>query len=367
MKRCNSVGSFLIAAVLAFGPRVYADALSNQITQLRPVKLGTSGGNLKERGKDQAFCCSGTLGALVKDNLGNFYLLSNDHVFGGHKGDVVTQPGLIDADCLLGPSNAVGTVTTAVNLKSSKNKVDAAIAMITSSNEVDVSGTILGVGQPSAGTYVPALGSVVLKSGRTSGITSGVVAAVDATLAVAGPTKCGSTRLRIRRFINQIVVTPSNFGNFSQGGDSGSLVVDAATNTCPRTAGLLFAGTASATAVNPIDEVLLELGQKLKGATLTVVGCPAPPGPGRLAREESYGLDLPSYKKAAVARTNHENKLLGVAGVVGIGVGRQQDNPSQATVEIFVDKDTPELRAALPSSVDGVPCHVLETGSFVTH
>jgi hypothetical protein len=129
----------------------------------------------------------------------------------------------------------------------------------------------------------------------------------------------------------------------------------------------LCAGTSSATAVNPIHEVLAELGKKLRGASLHVVGCTSDSVALEVAKEQSRGLAVASYGKATVARINHEDKLLRTPGVVGIGVGQQQGDPSQATVEILVDKDTPELRAALPSSIDGVPCHILETGQFVAH
>jgi hypothetical protein len=374
MKRSNLVRSLpLVWALAMVGQRGYADPVNNQIIQTRPIELGTSGGNIKDLGPRKSGCCSGTLGALVEDSSGNFYILSCNHVLArenearrGVKGDIITQPGLIDADCLLGLSNAVGRVTTFVPLKG-RNKVDAAIAKITSTNDVDVRDPIIGIGQPSTNTFVPPLGAVVQKSGRTTGLTSGYVAAIDATVTVAYM-RCNSTARKptLRRFDDQIVVAPATFGDFSQGGDSGSLVVEN-TDTCPRVIGLLFAGADSATVVNPISEVLSELSLKLKGVPLMMVGCAPDPAPStaRAAQGQAHGLSAQSYVAATAARTNHQDKLLGTAGVVGVGIGRQQADPSQPTVEILVEKDTPELRAALPSSLDGIPCHVFETGQFV--
>ena len=56
-------------------------AHQDQLPTLMP--LGSSGGNNNDfdaRGNTIADCCSGTLGALIQDNGGNQYLLSNNHV-----------------------------------------------------------------------------------------------------------------------------------------------------------------------------------------------------------------------------------------------------------------------------------------------
>jgi hypothetical protein len=49
----------------------------HQIPQSRPIKLGTSGGNINDR--SMLYCCSGTLGSLVEDGVSQ-YILSNNHV-----------------------------------------------------------------------------------------------------------------------------------------------------------------------------------------------------------------------------------------------------------------------------------------------
>ena len=82
----------------------------------------------------------------------------------------------------------------------------------------------------------------VRKSGRTTGLTSGDITVLDATISVSYGTG------RTATFENQIVTAP-----ISEGGDSGSLVVAAGEL---KAVGLLFAGSQQSTIVNPIQEVL---------------------------------------------------------------------------------------------------------------
>ncbi len=46
--------------------------------QVRTLSFGSSGGNINDVTK--AFCCSGTLGSLVKDSSNALYILSNNHI-----------------------------------------------------------------------------------------------------------------------------------------------------------------------------------------------------------------------------------------------------------------------------------------------
>ncbi len=97
------------------------------------------------------------------------------------------------------------------------------------------------------GTAVASVGLRVQKTGRTTGHTTGQISAINATINV----NFGSAGTA--RFINQIVT-----GAMSAGGDSGSLVLDMNN----RAVGLLFAGSTSATILNPIAPVLSGLGIK---------------------------------------------------------------------------------------------------------
>jgi hypothetical protein len=95
-----------------------------------------------------------------------------------------------------------------------------------------------------------------MKYGRTTGLTKGSIAFINATVDV----NYGASG--IARFVDQIVIQP---GSFSAGGDSGSLIVldgkgrDIA-NDKGKPVGLLFAGSAFYTIANPIDAVLVSFG-----------------------------------------------------------------------------------------------------------
>jgi hypothetical protein len=84
----------------------------------------------------------------------------------------------------------------------------------------------------------------VRKSGRTTDYTEGSITLLNATVNVSYGNKTA-------RFTGQVITGP-----MSQGGDSGSLIVDAVEN---RAVGLLYAGSNLATIFNPIDKVLTAL------------------------------------------------------------------------------------------------------------
>src|SRR3989441_7494313 len=116
------------------------------------------------------------------------------------------------------------------------NLVDAAVAEPIEPRLV--TSEILEIGRV-RGTKEPIIGLQVRKSGRTTGVTQGRITAIDAVVEVdyGGPTAI---------FREQIV---SDL--LSKGGDSGSLVVDDARHAV----GLLFAGGATTTLINPIAAV----------------------------------------------------------------------------------------------------------------
>ena len=101
---------------------------------------------------------------------------------------------------------------------------------------------ILNIGRVS-GSTMPRLGMRVRKHGRTTGYTEGIVDKVNATV------KVGYTGGREAYFTNQVLTRAS----MSQGGDSGSLIVDMDSQNA---VGLLFAGSSLATIFSPIDAVM---------------------------------------------------------------------------------------------------------------
>jgi len=123
--------------------------------------------------------------------------------------------------------------------------IDAVIAHIEDPTMVDVSGSILGIGDI-ANVTVPAiesLGMSVTKSGRTTGLTNSGVVVINPTVNVSCESECAGSPVSTATFTNQIVI--DNKGSkFLAGGDSGSLVVENV-NKAPRAIGLLYAGSSS--------------------------------------------------------------------------------------------------------------------------
>ncbi len=122
-----------------------------------------------------------------------------------------------------------------------ENRIDCALARPVDPSQF--TGEIITIGTVS-GTKTATLGMRVRKYGRTTQYTEGNVTLLNATVNIAYGAKTA-------RFVGQVVTEA-----MSQGGDSGSLIVDATEN---RAVGLLFAGSDLATIFNPIDAVLSEL------------------------------------------------------------------------------------------------------------
>jgi hypothetical protein len=222
----------------------------------RPVPIGVSTGHPR--------VTAGTIGARVTDGSRAF-ALSNNHVFaasnGGSEGDNLLQPGVADGG--KDPDDAIATLFDFEPLHfcdgggCTANRIDAAIAL-TSPDELGHETPEGGYGSPRRWSVEPQLGLEVQKFGRTTGLTSGRVTGIHATIDV-------QYRTGMARFEDQIVITGNGGGNgFSAGGDSGSLVVTKGTLLGDRRpVGLLFAGSSVSTLANPIDPVLERFGVRI--------------------------------------------------------------------------------------------------------
>jgi hypothetical protein len=248
---------------------------------------------------------AGTLGAIVTDRqTGEKLILSNNHVLANSNnalvGDAILQPGFADsgqnpADVIaklerfvrlrytddpptptptptpdgggtgsgcdivevivrlanllasvLGSSkrvtstapSAMAAPTPAAQPQALDNEMDCALAKPIDPNMF--TSDILNIGKVS-GTKPVTLGMRIRKSGRTTGYTESTINLLNATVSVAYGSKTA-------RFTGQVVAGP-----MSQGGDSGSLIVDGTEN---KAVGLLFAGSNLSTIFTPIDKVL---------------------------------------------------------------------------------------------------------------
>ena len=250
-------------------------ALQAPTDRFRPAPGGVSVGHTG--------ITAGTLGCWVKKN-GQPVMLSNNHVLANSNaadiGDAILQPGPFDGGTFPqdhianltqfvpisfqgGPSgcqfaNAVISVFNlgcrlissntryeVVNIQAEDNLVDAAIAAPL--NDADVKDDILNIG-PVQGTETGELGMAIKKSGRTTGFTTGEIQQVDVTANV----QYGAGQVAV--FTDQLLA-----GAMSQGGDSGSAVVDENN----RLTGLLFAGSDTTTIINRIENVFSALGVTL--------------------------------------------------------------------------------------------------------
>lgn len=284
----------------------YPRAYDSPTGRFRPMPCGISIGHYQ--------ITAGTLGAIVTDiQTGEKLILSNNHVLANSNnalvGDPILQPGPIDGgqnpgdvvarlerfvqiryvddpdvptptppgnggtptppptsggcDILSGVVSVINAIAAALGSQqrvaptsaaSVAKQQGATASATTPTNPVDcavakpvdpslITGDYLGIG-PVSGIKPAALGMKVRKSGRTTGYTEGTINLLNATVNVA----YGD---RTARFTGQIITTP-----MSQGGDSGSLIVDGTEN---KAVGLLFAGSNLSTIFNPIDAVLAAL------------------------------------------------------------------------------------------------------------
>jgi hypothetical protein len=250
-------------------------ALQAPTDRFRPAPGGVSVGHVA--------ITAGTLGCWVTKN-GQKVILSNNHVLANSNdaeiGDSILQPGPFDggsfsqdhfanltqfvpisfegepsecqfANAVIGVFNAgcriinSNTRYKVAKVQAEDNLVDAAIA--TPLDPADVKDEILNIG-PIQGTVGGELGMAIKKSGRTTGFTTGEIQQVDVTANV----QYGAGQIAL--FADQLLA-----GAMSQGGDSGSAVLD----DNNRLTGLLFAGSDTTTIINRIENVFSALGISL--------------------------------------------------------------------------------------------------------
>ncbi|HEY6349356.1 MAG TPA: hypothetical protein VI636_08120 [Candidatus Angelobacter sp.] len=362
---------------------------NNHTAQTTPIQLGTTGGNSTDlvKGATNVTCCSGTLGSLVIKG-GLPFILSNNHVLfksdAGSSSDPVQQPGLVDNNCDQGappppfttvsnqiqaaplkPSPCTGTCTGA-----SPSNVDAAIAQVIAGT-VDPSGAILDLGAagstsiaaapPSSNPAPPpatvlATNEGVAKSGRSTGLTCSNLQAVNASVSVQYNASCGGAVAFTSTFSNQIVI---NGANFSASGDSGSLVV---TSDTARPLGLLFAGNATSTTANSIQDVITALGFAFPvGNPDHAVSC----APTATASSASTTMGASAAKlstqendRVTAVKEKHANRLLANPEISDVSVGASADSPEEGALVITVRGAT-----GVPAVIDGVRTRVVYAGS----
>ena len=324
----------------------------NTAQQKAPIKLGTSGSNVKDI--NASFCCTGTLGSLVKDTSGNQYILSNNHVLArsnaGKAGEVIMQRGYVDTVPVCSKTGTINVANLSkfvkLNFTGGNNVVDAAIAKVIS-GQVSTTGQILEIGTISSTTVTPSVGLKVEKSGRTTAETKGTIASINVSATVSGYGACG-LGTSTANFVKQFLISSSTF---SAGGDSGSLIVtQPAIGKKPNPVGLLFAGNSTSTLANPIRSVLSALGVSFVGSSA----------------EEAVEIPTdPEIERVSQIKDRYDDYLSHLPGVVGHGVSLSQDGSGRPVITLFL-KDERVAVENLPTTVEGVPVETQVTGEFRT-
>jgi hypothetical protein len=393
LKESGAKASKTTSEILLNSEGVTSNPATHQAEQISPVLLGSSGGNSSDYdsvGNTVADCCGGTLGALLKGSDSSLYLLSNNHVLAhsdqASVGDAIVQPGLIDNNCNpTGPgTSAIATLSGWLSLSSKATNVDAAIARI-ASGAVDSSGAILELGAKqfdgALAAAPPGISSTggkgeaasldlqVAKSGRTTGLTCAAVSAVDLDVSVDYFEDCAETKPYLTKvFTNQLAISGNGF---SDAGDSGSLVVDTA-NAEP--VGLFFAGGTDSAGVShgvasPAPEVLSELDAQIGNGTSYTFQGTVDHGVSCLSYGDST-IDAAQARTLTDAEFARSQQALSqarlfvnpAAGVLGVGLGKSNDQPGEAAVIVYTDEKI-TAPAAVPATVDGVRTLVIPTNA----
>lgn len=226
-----------------------AAAAVNPRLHSRPTKCGVS--------ISHYLVTAGTLGCKVKrkgSNGAEAFILSNNHVLANvntaRLADLILQPGTLDGGNVSTSKDWIAKLSDfeVINLSgpggSVANNLDAAIAQIM--NPADVDPEILVIKRVKNPPVTAAKRMEVQKFGRTTHHTVGKIIDTAVDLWVNYP-PFG------RAWFEDQIAIRGNDGDFSSGGDSGSLIV---TTSAKEPVALLFAGGTGITFANPIEDVL---------------------------------------------------------------------------------------------------------------
>lgn len=199
---------------------------------------------------------AGTFGAVIYGDFPQgMALLSNNHIFANGSngidklarvGDPIFQPGPFDGGCKndviaqlfdFVPYQWISVKDYQNGKRPTANLMDAAIA--TPIDIRQIKNNVFGLGEIN-GNLDPIPGMIVMKSGRSTGITRGKVISIHNTLYL-------EDNERAFLFEEQFATSP-----MSDNGDSGSLIM----NQNGKAVGLLFAGSARITYATPINNIL---------------------------------------------------------------------------------------------------------------
>ena len=214
------------------------------------VEIGPLGGNFV-----------GTLGCFVRGGSGEdgpLSLLSNNHVLADVNrfpiGTKFTQPFSSNSTDVIAALTAFEPILFPTVNSQPRNVMDAAIAVVADTSQVALK-TMLNIANYNPLLMAARPGMAVIKSGRTTGVTTGSIRAIR----VRGVQVNYGTRQNpiIATFDNAITITATGAGPFSNPGDSGSVILDKQSG---RPVALLFAGDATTTTACDMTAVCTRFG-----------------------------------------------------------------------------------------------------------
>ena len=234
-----------VGSVTASGAAEVPAAGSNSLScRMRPAQGGLSISRVAGLGGSIA---AGVIDADVPSGEPKrYYLLGSNSVLAalnqGQAGDPILQPSAADGGHVANDTLGRLARWVPLNFDEQPNFVDAAIAEV---SFADLDRSVFWIGHAVERSARVRIGQMLQKTGRSSCYSTGLVKAVNVTLAVgyAG---------RKARFCRQILTTP-----LATAGDGGSLALDSA----KRAVGLTLAASSSVTVVSPIGlvETLLKI------------------------------------------------------------------------------------------------------------
>ena len=350
----TTVVVLVFQAVVFYGT---AQAQSHTDYYDRPIPMGVSISTTPST----PFIFAGTAGMRVRSLAfpDVKFILSNNHVMGAVGPSLcpdtaplftwILQPGTLDIGFDPGqdPTYVAGFLAGAVPIEFSltaNNIVDAAVAITSPSL---ASTEILGIGNPTPQLGFATPGMPLIKSGRTTGVTTGTVVSINTTVLVSYGEDCGTAR-----FVGQ-TITNAGLG---ASGDSGSVVLNR-NNGVP--VGLYFAGSPFFGIMNQIYWVYVSLG--------VFVDSDAPVSSDRQIPEQ---LRAPSVDeritKLEAVQARHEGRIMSIPGVVGVGIGLAENAKDMALI-VYCEKMTPEVMSKVPKSLEGVSVRLVKSGHFEAH
>lgn len=222
--------------------------------RLRPSPCGISIGNVAITAGTQGVLCRGR----TAPRSSRLMVLSNNHVLANSNaapiGSAIVQPGPFDGGTMPADQVAILEKFITINFAGGANLVDCATGWAwpdrVRPEMMRVVGGVVNYFRVGSVPVAAVPGMLVGKSGRTTQLTSGRITAIGVTVNVNyGGGKVG-------KFVNQMSIRAAS-GDFSQGGDSGSLIWTWDARRAP--VGLLFAGGGGTTFANRIGDVLAAL------------------------------------------------------------------------------------------------------------